>query len=286
MLAWKFLKWKLWENMFRIRPVALSHSFFSCAFFFPPTNNLQNIVNWRGVPCFFGEGNGIPLQYSCLENPMDRGAWLAVVHGSLRVRHDWATSLSFSLSGIGEGNGNPLQCSCLENPRGGGAWWTAVYGVAQSRTWLKRLSSSSPVSLPFSTLGAPRPPGTYNLSPGDTSTFLALMDPAWSSLTGPKTYVKSLPQVGKLIVVMTPCVPISWDLCILSLNPSRTNTISEWNEYRWNFRHHVMAAVTIIFGQGSLWVSLRMYYIGSCPAHSVFPCVSSGEWGKKKSWCF
>ena len=34
-------------------------------------------------------------------------------------------------------------CSCLENPRDGGAWWAAVYGVAQSRTRLKRLSSSS-----------------------------------------------------------------------------------------------------------------------------------------------
>ena len=51
----------------------------------------------------------------------------------------------FSLSCIGEGKGNPLQCSCLENPRDGGAWWAAVYGVAQSRTRLKRLSSSSPV---------------------------------------------------------------------------------------------------------------------------------------------
>ena len=49
----------------------------------------------------------------------------------------------FSLSGIGEGSGNPLQRSCLENPRDGGAWWAAVYGVAQSRTRLKRLSSSS-----------------------------------------------------------------------------------------------------------------------------------------------
>ena len=49
----------------------------------------------------------------------------------------------FSLSCIGEGNGNPLQCSCLENPREGGAWWAAVYGVAQSRTRLKRFSSSS-----------------------------------------------------------------------------------------------------------------------------------------------
>ena len=49
----------------------------------------------------------------------------------------------FSLSCTGEGNGNPLQCSCLENPRDEGAWWAAVYGVAQSRTRLKRLSSSS-----------------------------------------------------------------------------------------------------------------------------------------------
>ena len=59
--------------------------------------------------------------------------------GSQRVGHDWATSLS----SIGEGNGNPLQCSCLENPRDGGGWWAAIYGVTQSRTRLKRLSSSS-----------------------------------------------------------------------------------------------------------------------------------------------
>ena len=43
----------------------------------------------------------------------------------------------------GEGNGNPLQCSCLENPRDRGTRWAAVYGVTQSRTRLKRLSSSS-----------------------------------------------------------------------------------------------------------------------------------------------
>ena len=49
----------------------------------------------------------------------------------------------FSLSCIGERNNNPLQCSCLENPKDEGPWWAAVYGVAQSRTWLKRLSSSS-----------------------------------------------------------------------------------------------------------------------------------------------
>ena len=54
--------------------------------------------------------------------------------GSLRVRPDWA----FSLSCIGEGNGSPLQCSCLENPRDGGAWGAAVYGVSWSWTRLKQ----------------------------------------------------------------------------------------------------------------------------------------------------
>ena len=50
-----------------------------------------------------------------------------------------------SFSCIAEGSGNPLQCSCLENPRDGGPWWAAIYGVAQSRTRLKRLSSSSSI---------------------------------------------------------------------------------------------------------------------------------------------
>ena len=41
-----------------------------------------------------GEGNGNPLQYSWLENPMNRGAWWLQSMGSQRVRHDWATSLT------------------------------------------------------------------------------------------------------------------------------------------------------------------------------------------------
>ena len=69
--------------------------------------------------------------------------------GSLRVGHGWATSLSLSLSCIGEGNGIPFQCSCLENPRDEGAWWAVVYWVAQSRTWLKWLSSSIPFHIPI-----------------------------------------------------------------------------------------------------------------------------------------
>ena len=90
----------------------------------------------------FGEGNGNPLQYSCLENPMDGGAWWAAVHGAAKS-WTWLSDFIFTFHCIGRGNGNPLQCSCLENPSDDGAWWAAIYGVTQSRTQLKRLSSSS-----------------------------------------------------------------------------------------------------------------------------------------------
>ena len=80
------------------------------------------------------------LQYSCLENPMDRGAWWAAGHGVAKSQarlSDFTFTFHVSLSCIGEGNGNPLQCSYLENPRDGGAWWAAIYGVTQSQTRLK-----------------------------------------------------------------------------------------------------------------------------------------------------
>ena len=104
------------------------------------TGNNLNVLHQSG------EGNGTPLQYSCLENPMDRRAWRAAVHGvarSLTRLSNFTFTFHFSLSCIGEGNGNPLQCSCLENPRDCRVCWAAVYGVAQSRTRLKQLSSSS-----------------------------------------------------------------------------------------------------------------------------------------------
>ena len=73
----------------------------------------------------------------CMEEP----GWLQSM-GSRRVGHDWATSLSRFIFMHWRRKWQPLQCSCLENPRDRGAWLAAVYGVAQSRTQLKRLSSS------------------------------------------------------------------------------------------------------------------------------------------------
>ena len=88
-----------------------------------------------------GEGNGNPLQCSCLEKPRDRETWWAAVYG---VAQSQTRLKRLSMHAcIGEGNGNRLQYSCLENPRDRGVHWAAVYGVAQSWTWLKRLSSSS-----------------------------------------------------------------------------------------------------------------------------------------------
>ena len=86
--------------------------------------------------CFIcGKGNGNPLQYSCLDNSVDRGDWWAAVH---RVAQSQTRLKQLGMHAcIGEGNGNPLQYSCLENPRDGGAWGTALYGVTQGRTRLK-----------------------------------------------------------------------------------------------------------------------------------------------------
>ena len=47
------------------------------------------------ISTLIGEGNGTPLQYSCLENPMDGGAWWAVVHGVAKSR-TWLSNFTFT----------------------------------------------------------------------------------------------------------------------------------------------------------------------------------------------
>ena len=86
---------------------------------------------------YFGEGNGTPLQYSCLENPMDGGSWKATVHGVAKVGHDWVTSLSLFTFMHWRRKWLPTPVFLPGESQGRGAWWAAIYGVAQGQTRLK-----------------------------------------------------------------------------------------------------------------------------------------------------
>ena len=77
--------------------------------------------------------------------------------GSLKVGYDWATSLSLFTFMHWRRKWQPTPVFLLENPRDGGAWWAAISGVAQSRTRLKRLSSSSSSSTSLLCLLQDRP---------------------------------------------------------------------------------------------------------------------------------
>ena len=116
--------------------------------------HLHNLIHWSAEKmsvkqciyylCMHNIGEGMATHCSTLAWKVpwtEEPGWLQSM-GSLESDTTERLPFHFSLSCIGEGNGNPLQCSCLENPRDGGAWWAAVSGVAQSWTWLKRLSSS------------------------------------------------------------------------------------------------------------------------------------------------
>ena len=138
-------------------------------------------INWRIFPvvnpvdikCFFLNKDCLPQlekamathastlawKIPWMEEPGKSGTWLS----------DFTFNFHFPLSCTGEGNGKPLQCSCLENPRDGRAWWAAVYGVAQSRTRLKRLSSSS--SIPSISI--------HVVANGRISSFLGLNNIPW-----------------------------------------------------------------------------------------------------------
>ena len=121
--------------------------------------NAGDLASVPGSGRFPGEGSGSSLQYSCLENPMDGGAWCRLLSmGSQRVGHDWATSLTYSLiHGLGFPCGwavkKLLQCrrcgfnpwmrkipwrrawqptpACLENPIEvpGGLWFIRLQRV-------------------------------------------------------------------------------------------------------------------------------------------------------------
>ena len=93
--------------------------------------NAGDARDWDLIPGsgrYSGERNGNSLQYSCLGNPMDRGAWWATVHGLQRLRHDCATKHTHSFNTLPDIIGQALMqaqmvdsCTsvCLE----GSCWW-------------------------------------------------------------------------------------------------------------------------------------------------------------------
>ena len=114
-----------------------------------------------------GECNGNPLQYSCLENPMDGGVWWSTVHGVAKET-DMTERLHFHIHTLGLPwwlSGQESTCQCRRHrfnswvrklpwrrkwqptsvflpgkPMDRGAWWATIHRVAQSQTQLKRLS--------------------------------------------------------------------------------------------------------------------------------------------------
>ena len=90
-----------------------------------------------------GEGDGTPLQYSCLENPMDGGAWWAAVHGVAMSRTQLSDfPFTFHFHALEKEMATHSSVPAWRIP-GRGAWWAAIYGVAQNQIQLKWLSSSS-----------------------------------------------------------------------------------------------------------------------------------------------
>ena len=90
-----------------------------------------------------GEGTGDPLQYSCLENPMDGGAWWAAVHGVTKSRTRLSDfTFTFHFHALKKEMA-PLSSVLAWRIPGTGAWWAAVYGVTQSRTRLSDLAAAA-----------------------------------------------------------------------------------------------------------------------------------------------
>ena len=91
-----------------------------------------------GLGRFPGEGNGNPLQYSCLENPMDQGAWWATVHGVAKSRtlaqlvknrpamwETWVRSLCWD-DPLEEGMASHSSILAWRSPMDRGSWWATV----------------------------------------------------------------------------------------------------------------------------------------------------------------
>ena len=84
----------------------------------------------------YEESDGTPLQYSCLENPMDGGAWWAAVNGVARTERTRLSDFTFTFMHWRR-KWQPTPVFLPGNPRDERAWCAAIYGVTQSQTQLK-----------------------------------------------------------------------------------------------------------------------------------------------------
>ena len=114
--------------------VCVSFTCFKAFFFFFFLAYSKGVFFWL-IQVLYGEGNGNPLQYSCLGNPMDRGAQQAAVHGVARSRTRLSDfTFTFHFHALEE-DGNPLQYSCLYSSQG----WGSLVGC---RLWCRTESDT------------------------------------------------------------------------------------------------------------------------------------------------
>ena len=178
----------------------------------------------------------------------------------------------FSLSCTGEGNGNPLQCSCLENLRDGGALWAAVYGIAQGRTRLKWLSSSS----------SSKSKHWQNIcrlaessNPNSPASALDLEDSFWG-LQYMVNMVPPCPDWDRLLLVLSDV--LLWNMT------SSAGAISSWNPKRYLTLSH-----KAVFANVTNWPLPRTFAIypcgdwtlccSRCPFSTTPRGIQGGEWG-------
>ena len=175
--------------------------------------------------------------------------------------------LSFSYPG--EGNGNPLQYSWPGESQGRGAWWAAVYGVAQSRTRLKRLSSSSREDTPILSF--------FSL----TTLFLLSTSNSWSDgeslITLATIYHWIGPYSSKTINKLNP-ISFSCTICITDEEEGSELALSFLIQIRHSSWHcpskgrqvtHLLRQVIRLFSDSN-WI---------CEANHSLPC----SWLLRKS---
>ena len=204
---------------------------------------------------------------------MDGGAWWAAVYGVATEQ----LHFHFLLSRIGEGNGNPLQCSCLENPRDGGAWWAAVYGVAQSRTRLKRLSSSSSQLLVYMIFTSQCTSMLIHVQLFVTLWTLAHQVPVsmefsrqehWSGLPFPSPMRESEKWKWSCSVVSDSRDPMDWSLAGSSIHGIFQAKVLEWGAIAFSSWDELESLI--------FWfsVSYSVFLILSVLSHKLFSVVT------------